>query len=186
MDKGFLARASALAWLATAAVSVWEYASKDRVGGSGAPYLLRAICAVTAVALTALWAWSISEEGRSSTWRRIGAAVCILCVLAAAIVTWAEMIWITLLVIGLGSIAASNRAERRPLLTVAMALLVGGGVLIAAIIAGIGPRDEHGDHPQSFAIGVIATALLAAAAIAFGGRRSTHLAVDAGAASQRI
>jgi hypothetical protein len=100
----------------------------------------------------------VSSPGERSPLRSIGLAVCALGVLST-VVAWALPLWMTLFAVGFALIAlAGAQPWRRPVAFLALTPLLGMTAVFVGIAAELGPRDEYGDHPAAFGIGLVVTA----------------------------
>jgi hypothetical protein len=103
----------------------------------------------------------VARVSASSPRRRLRLAGLVICGVgvAASIVAWAYPLWMTVLGVGLATVAsAAARRFQRTLLVLAAGQLIGLAVMIAGIEAELGRRDEWGDYPAASALGLATTA----------------------------
>lgn len=169
-----MALAAGLGWLVVTGYGLRETMIDDDSGWEVAYpvftiglFLGAALC----VALAAM-ATSDSDRPRLRTAGLIvGGLGCALAIVGA----WALPVWMTLLGVGFGMVAvAAGPGPRRALALLAAGQLVGIVVLIVAIEAEVGTRDEYGDYPAAGGIAVVFVAVMAIVALVGLARRNRH------------
>lgn len=159
---------SGLGWL-TVDSDTWEL-----------PYMIYSLALLVAVAATVGLAAVASRGSGRPRLRMVGLALCGLG-LAASIVAWALPLWMTILGVGLTTVAvASAPRPHRGLVVLGAAQLAGLSVMFAALLAEVGPRDEWGDHPAAGALGVWVTVAVTIAGLVLLARSPGPLEVAPG------
>ena len=150
---------AALAWLTVGGYGVWQILDQDSGEYWQIPYLIVTLALVVGGVLTVVAVWNLSRGVERPPLRWIGLAFCALGVVLSTVAAWAVPVWMTLFAIGFGLIALSgSKPWRRAVALLAAAQLVGMAVMFTAMAAEVGRRDEYGDHPAAFGIGLVVTA----------------------------
>jgi hypothetical protein len=150
---------ASLAWLVVGGYGVWEIVVEDAGDDWETAYLIFAGALFLGALLTLTALWNVSRRDERSPMRVIGLAVCAVGLLST-LVAWALPLWMTLLAIGYALVALSGlRPWRRSAGFLAAAQLLGMAAMFAGIAAEVGRRDEYGDHPAAFGIGIVVTAV---------------------------
>jgi len=148
---------ASLAWIVVGGYGLWGILVEDSGDNWQTPYLIFASALFLGAALTVAAVWIASHRDERSTTRVIGLGVCLVGLLST-LVAWALVLWMTLLAIGFGLVALSGRhPSRRAVALLAGAQLFGMAAMFTGIAAEVGRRDEHGDHPVAFGIGLVVT-----------------------------
>jgi hypothetical protein len=160
-----LALAAGLAWLVVAGYGVRE-TMIDGDGGWEVAYAVFSIALLVGAVLSVASAALATGESHRPRLRIAGLVVGGLGCALAIVGAWALPVWMTLLGIGFAVVAvAAGPGPRRALAVMAAGQLVGIVVLIAAIEAQVGTRDEHGDYPAAGGIAVVFVAVMAIVAL---------------------
>ena len=147
-----------LAWLVVGSYGLWGVVAEDSGDNWETPYLVFTIALFLGALLTTAAVWNVSQHEARSPMRMIGLCVCAVGQLST-LVAWALLLWMTLLAVGYALIAVSGANRwRRPVAFLAGAQLLGMAVMFVGIAAEVGRRDEYGDHPVAFGLGIIVTA----------------------------
>ena len=150
---------AALAWLTVGGYGVWQILDQDSGDYWQIPYLIFTLALVVGGVLTVVAVWNLSRGVEQPPLRWIGLAFCALGVVLSTVAAWATPGWMTLFGIGFGLVALSgSKPWRRAVALLATAQLVGMAVMFTALAAEVGRRDEYGDHPAAFGIGLVVTA----------------------------
>lgn len=148
---------AALAWIVVGGYGLWGILAEDSGDSWQTPYLIFAIALFLGAALAVAAIWSVSRRDERSLTRAIGLGVCVVGLLST-LVAWALPLWMTLLAIGFSVVAVSGqRPWRRSVAFLAGAQLLGMAALFVGMAAEVGRRDEYGDHPVAFGIGIVVT-----------------------------
>lgn len=151
------------AWLVVAGVGL-RSAIVDDDADWELIYFVFSLALLVGAALSVTVAAWVTRQGGRPRLRLVGLVVSSLGAVAS-LVAWAYPLWMTLLGVGfaLVTVAAGPR-ERRAVALLAAGQLAGLAVMIAAIEAEIGRRDEWGDYPlaSGIAVGVMAAMTLVA------------------------
>ncbi len=164
---------AAVAWLAVAALGLWDAARDD--DNWELSYGILSVVLLLGAALTLVVA-DRSADGPGRRWRMVGRVVAGLGVLAT-IVAWALPLWMGVLGIAFVLLAAGAR-RRGPLLTMAAGQLGGIVVLIVATEAEVGRADEYGDYAWAAGLALLFTSLLTAAGVLLAVRAAGEPAQD--------
>lgn len=157
---------ASLAWLVVGGYGMWGILEEDSGDSWQTPYLIFASALVVGAALTVAAVWSVSRRDERSPTRAIGLGFCVVGLLST-LVAWALPLWMTMLAIGFAVVAVSGQgAWRRSVAFLAGAQLLGMAAMFVGIAAEVGRRDEYGDHPVAFGIGIVVTAAATAASLA--------------------
>jgi hypothetical protein len=149
---------ASLAWIVVGGYGLWGILVEDSGDNWQTPYLIFASALFLGAALTVAAIWSVSRRDERSPTRVIGLGVCVVGLLST-LVAWALPLWMTLLAIGYAVVAVSGlRPWRRSVAFLAGAQLLGMAAMFVGIAAEVGRRDEYGDHPVAFGIGIVVTA----------------------------
>ena len=148
---------ASLAWIVVGGYGLWGILVEDSGDNWQTPYLIFASALFLGAALTVAAIWTVSRQDQRSPTRVIGLGVCVVGLLST-LVAWALPLWMTLLAIGFGLVAVSGqRPWRRSVALLAGAQLLGMAAMFVGIAAEVGRRDEYGDHPVAFGIGIVVT-----------------------------
>lgn len=155
--------AAGAAWLVVAASGVQEAVADDGSDWELA-YAIFTVALVLGAALSVAVAARLTDQADRPKLRAAGLVVAALGGVFAVLAAWALPVWMFLLGVGFGLVAAAARRWRRPLAVLATVQLAGIVVLIAGIEAEIGRRDSYGDYPVAggIAIGFVALATVGA------------------------
>ncbi len=150
---------AALAWLTVGGYGIWQILDQGSSDYWHIPYLILTLALVVGGVLTVVAVWNLSRGVERPPLRWIGLAFCALGVVLSTVAAWAVPVWMTLFAVGFGLVAISgSKPWRRAVAFLAAAQLVGMAVMFTAMAAEVGRRDEYGDHPAAFGIGVLVTA----------------------------
>ncbi|MGH9225225.1 MAG: hypothetical protein ACRD2W_15915 [Acidimicrobiales bacterium] len=155
--------AASAAWLVLAAEGVAEAVADD--SGWERSYVIVGVAIVVGAALSVAVAARLTEEADRPKLRTAGLVVAALGGVVALIGPWLLPVWMFLLGVGFGMVAAASAPRwRRPMALLATAQLAGIVVLIGGITAEIGRRDSYGDYPvaEAIALGFVGLATIAA------------------------
>ena len=155
---------AAFCWLVAGGYGLWQVIAEDSSDNWALPYGLFAIALLVGSLLSVVAVWRVSSPSGHSLVRSIGLAVCALAVLST-VVAWALPLWMTLLAVGYGLVALGSRSSRRPVAYLAVAQLLGMLTMFIALSAELGRRDEYGDHPAAFGLGLVVTAVITVTAL---------------------
>ena len=148
-----------LAWLVVGGYGLWGIVVEDSGDNWETPYLVFAIALFLGAVLNLAAVWIVSQRDERSPMRVIGLGVCGVGLLST-VVACAIPVWMTLLATGYALIAVSGvQPWRRPVAFLAAAQLLGMAAMFVGIAAEVGRRDEYGDHPAAFGIGIVVTAV---------------------------
>jgi hypothetical protein len=149
---------AAFSWLVVGGYGLWQVIAEDSSDNWEIAYSIFAIALLLGSLLTVVAVWRASRPGERSLVRSIGLAVCALGVLST-VVAWALPLWMTLLAVGYALIALSvSQSRRRPVAFLAVAQLLGLMTMFIGLAAELGQRDEYGDYPAAFGVGLVVTA----------------------------
>jgi heme/copper-type cytochrome/quinol oxidase subunit 4 len=149
---------AAFSWLVVGGYGLWEVIAEDSSDNWEIAYSIFAIALLVGSLLTLVAVWMVTRRGEHPVVRSIGLAVSALGVLST-VVAWALPVWMTLIAVGYVLIALSgSQSWRRPVAFLAVAQLLGGMTMFIGLAAELGPRDEYGDYPAAFGIGLVVTA----------------------------
>ena len=149
---------ASLAWIVVGGYGLWGILVEDSGDDWQTPYLIFASALFLGAALTVPAIWSVSRRDERSPARMIGLGECVVGLLSTR-VAWALPLWMTILAIGFAVVAISGqRPWRRSVAFLAGAQLLGMAAMFVGIAAEVGRRDEYGDHPVAFGIGIVVTA----------------------------
>jgi hypothetical protein len=149
---------ASLAWIVVGGYGLWGILAEDSGDNWQTPYLIFAGALFLGAALTVAAVWSVSRRDERSPTRVIGLGVCAVGLLST-LVAWALPLWMTILAIGYAVVAVSGQHPwRRSVALLAGAQLLGMAAMFVGIVAEVGRRDEYGDRPVAFGIGIVVTA----------------------------
>jgi hypothetical protein len=148
---------AAFCWLVVGGYGLWEVIAEDSSDNWEISYSIFAITLLLGSLLSVLAVWRVTRPSRHSLVRSIGLAVCALGVLST-VVAWALPLWMTLLAVGYALVALGSRSWRRPVAFLGIAQLLGMMTMYIGLTAELGPRDEYGNYPAAFGIGLVVTA----------------------------
>jgi hypothetical protein len=149
---------ASLAWIVVGGYGLWGILVEESGDNWQTPYLIFASALFLGAALTVAAVWIVSRREERSRTRVIGLGVCVVGVLST-LVAWALPLWMTLLAVGYAVVGVSGlRPWRRSVAFLAGAQLLGMASMFVGIAAEVGRRDEYGDHPVAFGIGIVVTA----------------------------
>ena len=147
-----------LAWLVVGGYGLREIVVKDTGDGWEVPYLIFTIALFLGALLTLAAVSQVSQHDGRSPMRVIGLVVGVVGLLSTLVV-WALPLWMTLLAAGYALFAISGlRPWRRSVALLAVAQVLGMAAMFVGIAAEVGRRDEYGDYPAAFGIGIVVTA----------------------------
>ena len=148
---------AALGWLVVGGYGLSEVIAEDSSENWEISYSVFAITLLLGSLFSVVAVWGVTRPSRHPLVRLIGLAVCALGVLST-VVAWALPLWMTLFAVGYALVALGSRSSRRPVALLAAAQLLGMTTMFIGLTAELGPRDEYGDYPVVFGIGLVVTA----------------------------
>ena len=135
-----LTSVAAFSWLVVGGSGLWQVIAEDSSDNWEIAYSIFAIALLLGSLLTVVAVWRASRPADRSLVRSIGLAVCALGALSTVVALSGSQSW------------------RRPVAFLAVAQLLGMMTLFIGLTAELGQRDEYGDYPAAFGVGLVVTA----------------------------
>ena len=132
----------------------------------GVPYAVYSLALLVGVLVVLAIVEHSTRNSPRPRLRMAGMVVTGLAGAASFVAAWAVPLWMTLLGLGLATLAGAGvPGERRALGMLAGGQVVGLLVLFGGLIAEVGRQDEYGDHPVPGGIAIIVAAALVIAGL---------------------